>query len=83
MHGDFFYGSGRAITKGGDRELGGTRVLRGGTTTKASSDIPLVVAGAAGRLPALSQLGIAIYPYSSRSCRTAVSPILTSIAIER
>ena len=28
VEGLFFYGSGRAITKGGDRELGGTGVLK-------------------------------------------------------
>ena len=48
MHGDFFYGSGRVIIKGGDRELRGTKVLKGGTMTKAPSNIPFIIAGAAG-----------------------------------
>jgi hypothetical protein len=74
--------------KGGGRELGGTGVLgsprrRNNDQWRAPSDIPLAAAGAAGRLPALSQLGIVIYPYSSRSYRTAISPRLTSIAIKR
>jgi len=50
---------------------------------RAPSNRPLAAAGAARRLPAPSQLGIAIYPRSSRSCRTAASPMSTSIAIER
>ena len=54
MHRDFFYGSGHAITKGGDRELGGTKVLKEEITTKAPSNIPLIIAGAAGWLPTLN-----------------------------